>query len=222
MCSETPYAYIVPYLLCRREVTAISKDKESENFSITAKHWEPESYVEYVNKQQKNKANENVLGKFFTSFSMAIAMTMVLTRVVLKESQILAMYPGLQDMLSHQRPWDVVISITLVVILTTAIMLLSSDSSSSTSSGSGGEPAAPVGEGGKLVSVDEMKVGGSGSSTVMGGKTVAVEEIKCRYVVNAAGCNSDKISKMIGDDSFEIKPRLGNYILLNRNQVRSP
>ncbi|KAL3775763.1 hypothetical protein ACHAW5_005333 [Stephanodiscus triporus] len=30
--------------------------------------------------------------------------------------------------------------------------------------------------------------------------------------------SSDKIARMIGDDSFYIKPRLGDYLLLNRNQ----
>jgi hypothetical protein len=29
----------------------------------------------------------------------------------------------------------------------------------------------------------------------------------------------DKIAAMIGDLSFKIKPRLGDYVLLNRNQV---
>jgi glycerol-3-phosphate dehydrogenase len=53
-------------------------------------------------------------------------------------------------------------------------------------------------------------------------------------VINCAGSGSDKIAKMIGDtvcvrrnwkiladkvsQSFKIKPRLGDYLLLNRNQ----
>jgi hypothetical protein len=174
--------------------------------------------VNFVNQQKQGGNNqENFLGQFFTAFSMATAMAMVLTRVLLKEAHVLAMYPALKEVLSHQRPWDVVVTFTLIVLLTTLIMLTKSGSAGA---GAGaGEASAPVGEGGDLVTVEEMKVGGSGSATVMDGKTVAKEEIKCRYVVNAAGCNSDKIAKMIGDDSFKIKPRLGNYILLNRNQV---
>lgn len=39
---------------------------------------------------------------------------------------------------------------------------------------------------------------------------------KGRYVVNAAGIFSDKISKMIGVDDFEILPRSGEYILFTR------
>ena len=39
-----------------------------------------------------------------------------------------------------------------------------------------------------------------------------------RYVVNAAGLFSDKIANMVGDTSFTIKPRLGEYLLLHKNQ----
>merc|ERR1719502_1174711 len=78
--------------------------------------------------------------------------------------------------------------------------------------------AKPEGQGGRRVDIDEMRVGGTGSSSVMNGKVVEVESIKCKYIVNAAGSASDKIAKMVGDNSFKIKPRIGDYILLNRNQ----
>ena len=58
----------------------------------------------------------------------------------------------------------------------------------------------------------------SGSWNAVKGVTVGRESVKTRYVINCAGSSSDKIAKMIGDDSFYIKPRLGDYILLNRNQ----
>ena len=73
-------------------------------------------------------------------------------------------------------------------------------------------------DGGREVTVDEMKIGGSGSSSVMQGQTVEIEKLRTRYIINCAGCYSDKIAAMIGDHSFKIKPRIGNYILLNRNQ----
>jgi len=77
----------------------------------------------------------------------------------------------------------------------------------------------PLGrDGGREVTVDEMKVGGSGSSSVMQGQTIEIEKLRTRYIINCAGCYSDKIASMIGDHSFKIKPRIGNYILLNRNQ----
>ncbi len=36
--------------------------------------------------------------------------------------------------------------------------------------------------------------------------------VRAKYVVNAAGGYSDKISAMIGDESFKVKPRLGQLI----------
>ena len=49
--------------------------------------------------------------------------------------------------------------------------------------------------------------------------SVQEEQVKARYVINCAGGASDQIARMIGDESFAIKPRLGDYLLLNRNQV---
>lgn len=42
------------------------------------------------------------------------------------------------------------------------------------------------------------------------------ESIKTRYIINAAGIYADKIAKMAGDSSFSIKPRRGEYILLDK------
>jgi hypothetical protein len=47
-----------------------------------------------------------------------------------------------------------------------------------------------VGKDGRVVSVAEMAVGGSGGSATMQGETVEVETIRTQYVVNAAGCYS--------------------------------
>ncbi len=40
--------------------------------------------------------------------------------------------------------------------------------------------------------------------------------ITAKYVVNAAGVYSDAIAKMVGDDSFTVHPRRGEYILLDK------
>uniref|UniRef100_A0A6S8B8R7 FAD dependent oxidoreductase domain-containing protein n=1 Tax=Aplanochytrium stocchinoi TaxID=215587 RepID=A0A6S8B8R7_9STRA len=45
-----------------------------------------------------------------------------------------------------------------------------------------------------------------------------IEKIRTRYIVNSAGCQSDYIAEMLGDKSFKIKPRMGEYILLHKNQ----
>lgn len=49
------------------------------------------------------------------------------------------------------------------------------------------------------------------------------KKIKARIIINAAGLYADAIAKMVGDDSFSIHPRAGEYILLDRacgNAVR--
>jgi len=42
------------------------------------------------------------------------------------------------------------------------------------------------------------------------------EEIYAKYVINCAGINADEIASMIGDTSFTIHPRRGEYILLDK------
>lgn len=42
------------------------------------------------------------------------------------------------------------------------------------------------------------------------------EHIDGRYIVNAAGIYSDKIAKMVGDYSFDIHARRGEYVLLDK------
>nr|WP_281819617.1 NAD(P)/FAD-dependent oxidoreductase [Vallitalea longa] len=43
-------------------------------------------------------------------------------------------------------------------------------------------------------------------------------KINSRYIINAAGVYSDNISSMVGDDSFQINPRKGEYLLLDKRQ----
>lgn len=42
------------------------------------------------------------------------------------------------------------------------------------------------------------------------------KEISARYIVNCAGIYSDKIAKMVGDDTFCVHPRRGEYLLLDK------
>lgn len=43
------------------------------------------------------------------------------------------------------------------------------------------------------------------------------ESIKAKYVINAAGIYSDKIAGMAADTSFKVHPRMGEYILLDKD-----
>jgi L-2-hydroxyglutarate oxidase LhgO len=75
-----------------------------------------------------------------------------------------------------------------------------------------------IGQGGQKMSVEDMKIGGSGSAKGVDGVSVGQETVRARFVINCAGSASDQIANMIGDHSFKIKPRLGDYLLLNRSQ----
>lgn len=43
-------------------------------------------------------------------------------------------------------------------------------------------------------------------------------ELNAKYIINAAGVNSDKIAELVGVNHFEIKPRRGQYILMGKDQ----
>ena len=42
------------------------------------------------------------------------------------------------------------------------------------------------------------------------------DSVEARFIINCAGIYSDKIAKLIGDDSFEVYARRGEYILLDK------
>jgi glycerol-3-phosphate dehydrogenase len=42
------------------------------------------------------------------------------------------------------------------------------------------------------------------------------QKVESRYIINCAGLFSDSIAKMVGDDSFNVTPRRGEYLLLDR------
>lgn len=44
------------------------------------------------------------------------------------------------------------------------------------------------------------------------------ETVRARYLINAAGVHSGDVARMIGDDSFTITPRRGEYLLLDKTQ----
>lgn len=60
--------------------------------------------------------------------------------------------------------------------------------------------------------------GVSSIAEVDGGYEIAskTDSVKAKFVINAAGLYSDAVARMIGDDSFKINPRRGEYILLDK------
>lgn len=49
--------------------------------------------------------------------------------------------------------------------------------------------------------------------------TAGERTIDAKYVVNAAGLYADEIAHLVGDDSFDITPRKGEYLLLDRGTM---
>lgn len=49
-------------------------------------------------------------------------------------------------------------------------------------------------------------------------KASSGETVYARYIVNAAGVHSDEVARLVGDDSFKVTPRRGEYLLLDRTQ----
>mmetsp|Transcript_29481 Transcript_29481/g.67300 ORF Transcript_29481/g.67300 Transcript_29481/m.67300 type:complete len:711 (+) Transcript_29481:122-2254(+) len=197
----------------RREVTNITKS--GEVFEIDARHWEPSDYIQAREKQGKSAdgSEEARAGGIPGTVRAGIAVSSL--SVVLKGLQM-AIDENIDAYVRLQSA-----AATIFVILMTAFILLKP-------SGKKRGPtdlkdlvsklSAPVGGGGDKVQVEDMKTGGSGSWNAVKGVTVGREIVKARYVINCAGSSSDKIARLIGDDSFVIKPRLGDYLLLNRNQ----
>lgn len=42
--------------------------------------------------------------------------------------------------------------------------------------------------------------------------------LHARYIANCAGIFSDEVSRMVGDDSFSVKPRVGEYLLMDKSE----
>lgn len=46
--------------------------------------------------------------------------------------------------------------------------------------------------------------------------SVKGEKVSAKIVINAAGIYSDNVAKMVGDNNFDVHPRMGEYMLLDR------
>lgn len=196
-------------LRIRREVTAIEKKTEGKDgdlFQISVRHWEPQLYAELSYKSTvKQKA-----------FALIALCTMCAILLCIFVATAL-------DMDRETRERAKMAAAVLSLVSSSFFYLASNKPSMTPAQKSIAEltkqASPPVGSGeNSKVNVEEMLKGGSGSCSVVKGVPVKAETVHARYVVNCAGGGSDKISKMIGDNSFTIKPRLGDYILLNRNQ----
>ena len=193
-------------LRIRRQVEQIQPLQDG--FVVQCRYWEPHSYVQSI---QQHQFSGNKLGGIVAAGMLALACLTVgqpqgatfADVSTLKPSSILVAIASILYMLYE-------LSLVLIpptVSKTTPLETLVQQVDSKLES-----------QGGTSVSVEDMKVGGSGSAQLQQAETVREEKFIAKYIINCAGSYSDQIARMIGDDSFEIKPRLGDYLLLNRNQ----
>lgn len=189
-------------LRIRRQVTEI--EQSEKGFSVKVQHWEPE---EYLKAKSRSKIPE-----MLTNW-LQIAACALLLHFAGGVAEIWSLPGGGKYHMAMVVQW-------LAFSVLIKFMGNKQVTRSTPLKDLVDKAGMPQGNGIKgKVEVEDMLVGGSGSQRVMSGEVVKTELIRCKYIINCAGGFSDKISRMIGDETFEIKPRLGDYILLNRNQV---
>jgi FAD dependent oxidoreductase len=207
-------------LRLRRVVTDISYDASSGQFTISSDHWEPAEYVRSVQQSQSFTATFGINDAIMYGMGFLVVAHYVVAKYELAPSLTL-----LRDATLH---FGLLASIVAFAKLHRYLLAPTNVSKDTPLEDLVAEAGLPEGGGGGNtkstssgpVSVQDMLVGGSGSSHAVQGQVVEKEVVKCRFVLNCAGGAADQIARMIGDNSFHIKPRLGDYILLNRNQVR--
>lgn len=178
-------------LRIRRQV--INIQRQDDQLVLAINHWEPKPYVDSLAKVPT--LNVTILGAIGGALSVIALATgqLALVGVLVSAAGVclgLIFYRGTKRRTKTTTPLKDLVE----------------------------KAGSTVGQGGEKVSVEDMKVGGSGSSQAVDGVSVGQETIRAKYVINCAGSASDQIAKMIGDTSFKIKPRLGDYLLLNRSQ----
>lgn len=232
-------------LRIRRRVTQLDYDqqydqKEEEEeekadhpygWTVTMDHWEPPEYVQATTTTTKGggarmSSNDKSTPNSSSASSAWLLYYSIATAVL---AALLPFAPSSNVWYAVSATLGLAVSILLVNLFTAT----SSSSSSSKSDPivtrnvplskwvQACDPPKGRGDDDAHVKVPDMLVGGSGSKDVLHGVSVGTETVRAKYVINCAGGAADQIARLIGDDSFTIQPRLGDYLLLNRNQVRN-
>lgn len=213
----------------RREILSIKKEKEDgkDRFVLNLNYWEPQSYVD-VKSAQSLKA-----GKGKLTFQ---GLTLLSSMVMIAMGTYMTLDTTLGESARHQASMAT-LGLVVAGFIGFANFIVTIKRNAAVGSGEAsiklpmeklveqcptpsGNAADDKTAGNRThkVQVSDMFTGGSGSRVAMNGVQVAEEVVKASYVINCAGGGSDIIARMIGDDTFKIKPRLGDYLLLNRNQ----
>jgi L-2-hydroxyglutarate oxidase LhgO len=194
-------------LRIRRQVTDITHD--GSMFQVTVNHWEPSSFVQATNPFQPHHILLMAIVGAMALISVGLGLRLMINDSVDASTKQMSAFATCAVLgastLFLLRQWS---RIKFFHIPKTSPMdkLVKQ----------AGNPEGK--QGGEKVSTEDMLIGGSGSSRIVNGESVETETVNAKYVINCAGGASDKIARMIGDESFTIKPRVGDYLLLNRNQ----
>jgi hypothetical protein len=205
-------------LRIRRKVTNMQKTDDNR-LQITMDHWEPKEYAQLLQNKQNEYGNGGRIMLVFVF--LAIAVHKISTHPIF--------FSGLIDDLNmiwtpHKTIHVLLMGIVMPLLIGFVPLPAPSADSQDMVQMAYTVLRQALGAAGynRGIPVDThaMLEGGSGSKPVMEGVTVGEETVTAKFVINCAGGASDEIAKMVGDESFQIKPRLGDYLLLNRNQVR--
>ncbi|GKY99772.1 hypothetical protein MPSEU_000931200 [Mayamaea pseudoterrestris] len=195
-------------LRIRRKVVNVTPNQKS-GFVVEMDHWEPQEYVQAMERSQMLVTSSRIV-KIVT--------------VAVGVHHALSFFGLLTSSFGHYQHLAAVVALFAVAKLLPILLKANKRVTKNTPIAQLVEQAGmPDGKAKEQpqqhgVTVDDMLVGGSGAANTMHGRVVEREQIHCRFVINCAGGAADQIAALIGDDSFKIKPRLGDYILLHRNQ----
>ncbi|CAJ1954697.1 unnamed protein product [Cylindrotheca closterium] len=191
-------------LRIRREVTTIQRI--TDGFELTMNYWEPRDYAIFKKDGDQRKITKVEMFIIIVFPMVGIGISSYLgiiqpEKFIPKIVTFMAVMVGISMLFN----WYFVPATVFVRRHTNLIPLVA-------------KAGKLESEKGPKVTVADMKVGGSGSKEIQKGLTMENEKVTAKFVINCAGSYSDQIARMIGDKSFKIKPRLGDYLLLNRNQ----
>jgi hypothetical protein len=192
------------------EITTESGNDKDDAFKVLLKYWEPQEYVTHVTKSAKStmfRLGLLALGGMIALQYFAARIGWISSvdygRYHMAALVVLWLLSKSESTLFPSAGSKVTKSTALIDLVKKAGRPDGGTSSSKSS----------------RVNIEDMLVGGSGSSQPHEGIETAKEHVHAKFIINCAGGASDRVAELIGDDSFKIKPRVGDYILLNRNQV---
>jgi len=190
-------------LKIRRDVTGIRKVRgDKDDFlEVTAMHWEPESYA-----RRQATVNEG---------SGLNSLAMISTLAGVAGGLYLLMQSGRQIPSGGEANVWMSTAAAATILLVTFFALrwfLPRKNEARNKDRQVRSTALPIAE----VSPVRYAVEPSRGTVLQG---LAQKEVyRARYVVNCAGTKSDTIAALVGDRSFTVKERLGDYLLLHKRE----